>query len=92
MKASKCIAFVDNNAALDALIKNTSRSVSMRRLLCSLADLDAQYHTMTWYERVPSFSNCADGPSRLKAFKMEGWSASACEVVWPTLTCEPWKG
>eukprot|EP00971_Amphidinium_carterae_P104711 2073671-Amphidinium_carterae.1 len=78
MKSSKCIAFVDNNAALDAIIKNASRSTSMRRLLCCLADLDAQFHIMAWFERVPS-SNCADGPSRLKSFKMEGWSSSECE-------------
>eukprot|EP00971_Amphidinium_carterae_P351314 6492048-Amphidinium_carterae.1 len=90
MRSSKCIAFVDNNAALDALIKNRSRSTSMRRLLCSLADLDAQFHIMAWFERVPSFSNCADGPSRLKSFNMKGWSDSVCEVVWPVLRCEPW--
>eukprot|EP00971_Amphidinium_carterae_P043621 858516-Amphidinium_carterae.1 len=38
---------------------------------------------MSWFERVPSASNVADDPSRLRPFVApQGWESTEVEVVW----------
>ena len=62
--------FIDNQAALGALVKAASSAEDMSELslLCSLslAILDAR----TWFEYVPSALNMSDGLSR------EGWPSA----------------
>ena len=72
--------FVDNDAARYALIKGLSPSQTMRSLVREFYSLDLQFPTFSWVERVPSFSNVADGPSRddvTEAFEILG--VSTCE-------------
>ena len=59
------IVFCDNEAAKSALVAGyTAQPVSVR-IVSRVADLDVRDGALTWYERVPSFSNPADAPSRL---------------------------
>ena len=56
--------WVDNESARYGLIKGISDSMTMCDLIQAFAIEDSRAPSYSWYERVPSFSNIADGPSR----------------------------
>ena len=60
----RSIWWVDNDAARYCTIKGLSPSPSMRALVREFYAADALRPSFSWIERVPSKSNCADGPSR----------------------------
>ncbi|CAE7203401.1 unnamed protein product [Symbiodinium sp. CCMP2592] len=60
----RLIWWIDNESARYGLIKGISDSPSMSSLIQSFAIADSKAPSYSWYERVPSFSNIADGPSR----------------------------
>ena len=60
----RIVAWIDNEAARACTIKASSPSPTMRALARVIGDLDVSFPSMTWYERVCSFSNPSDLPSR----------------------------
>lgn len=58
------IFFVDNNAALCALIRGASRHPAVDRYIATFWYVAAKYNIAIWLERVCSRSNLADYPSR----------------------------
>ena len=60
------IYFVDNNAVMFQLISGSAKNRFGRILLLHAAKADLANRAISWYTRVPSPSNPADGPSRLK--------------------------
>ena len=70
LEGRKVIHFVDNESAREALVKGRSPSAASNLLLEEFWALEAELGSMTWFERVPSPSNCSDAPSRLEALVM----------------------
>ena len=66
MSGTRVLIFVDNEAAKHGLIRGSSASPDGCDLVEEFWDLALTYHLDVWVERVPSQSNRADGPSRLK--------------------------
>jgi hypothetical protein len=64
LKDRRTLWWVDNEAARFSTIKGLSPSVTMRTLVREFYSLDLSHPMFSWIERVPSFSNPADGPSR----------------------------
>ena len=62
----RCICWIDNEAARFAAIKSSSSSSTMRSMARCLCELEISFPSFIWIERVPSSSNPADMPSRLK--------------------------
>ena len=62
----KTIYWMDNDAARATVIKGSSKSTAMFSLALILAEVDNASPTLAWIERVPSYSNVADWPSRLE--------------------------
>ena len=62
----RVIEWIDNEAARMTTIKANSPSTTMRSLGCIMADIEIRWPTASWTERVCSFSNPADLPSRGK--------------------------
>ena len=58
--------FTDSNVVKATLISGVSSSASSRELLWQIADLELDLLGRTWISRVPSESNLADPPSRLR--------------------------
>ena len=58
--------WVDNEAARFSVIKGQSPSPVMRWLVREFYNFEVEAPTFSWVERVPSYSNIADGPSRAK--------------------------
>ena len=74
LSGRRVIWWVDNDAARFALIKGQSLSHSMNLLVRKFFDADASDSSFGWIERVPSYSNIADYPSR-------GKPELACELL-----------
>ena len=57
--------FVDNNSALFQSVSGSAKNKHSRVILLNSAKADLKNAGFSWYARVPSASNPADGPSRL---------------------------
>ena len=73
----RTIWWVDNEAARFSLIKGQSGSESMNKLVRQYFHPDSDCPTYSWIERVPSFSNPADAPSRSKPELAKEWFPAA---------------
>ena len=58
------VFFLDNDAALRALIKSNSSSPVLQALLVKLNEFKVANDLNIWFERMASASNPADSPSR----------------------------
>ena len=58
--------FIDNDSARHALIKGYTPSGASARLVAAFWETEATLASYSWVDRVPSLSNIADGPSRLR--------------------------
>ena len=68
------VAWIDNEAARYACIKGSSRSHALTSMARVLQRIELKYPSLIWFERVSSFSNPADSPSRggeLKGMALE---------------------
>ena len=85
------LLFVDNTAALHALVKGVSGNTSLARTVQLLHLLSYQLHVIFWFEYVPSSQNWADGISRVGC--EDPW---ACKRGFETRRLEmkiwPWIG
>ena len=71
LRDCKIIEWIDNESARICSLKATSPSPTMQALARMLAYIDLEWPTNSWTERVCSYSNPADLPSR-------GRTAEAC--------------
>ena len=63
------IAFIDNEAARFSISKGTATSPSLMAMARMLQMWETKAPTLMWVERVASFSNPADGPSRRRVLE-----------------------
>ena len=68
----RAIWWVDNEAARFAIIKGQSGSDVMNHLVRVYFKVDGGFPSYGWVERVPSFSNPADAPSRFEPEAVKG--------------------
>ncbi|CAJ1406642.1 unnamed protein product [Effrenium voratum] len=73
LRDRRVIFWVDNESARFGLIKGISKSLPMQNLLHQFCELELGIPCFQWYERVPSASNCADGPSRQNSTEVCAW-------------------
>ena len=71
--------FVDNDSARFACIKRHSDVPASMKLLYEISSIDLIIEGGSWYERVASSSNPADGPSRLDFSELPAFGASRVE-------------
>ena len=77
----RCVFFVDNNSAMDALIKGSSTAAVFRELLGVWEGMECIANSWPWVARVPSHSNPADEPSRGILTLMHSLQATRCTHV-----------
>ena len=71
----RSILFIDNEACRFSLIKGRSPSEPMFRMSHAVACMEALLPSFTWYERIASYCNPADLPSRFRSMEAcERWS------------------
>ena len=66
LESRRLISWIDNEAARVCAIKASSPSPTMRALTRALSDMEVAWPVFAWTERVCSFSNPGDLPSRHK--------------------------
>ena len=71
MRHRRCFIFIDNDGARHGLIKGHSDSFSSELMIRQLVEIEMRSQSWVWYSRVPSQSNPADGPSRLRLLPHE---------------------
>ena len=64
LRHKPCVCYVDNNATRDVPIAGKARTQPGLALVTELLQLEDEVGLNSWYARVPSASNIADGPSR----------------------------
>ena len=64
MRHRRTFIFIDNDGARHALLKSSSGSYSVSKVLHHILRTQARSPSFVWYCRVPSLSNIADQPSR----------------------------
>ena len=62
---SQVVFYLDNDAARSGLIKGAGATLEASELIREFTCHEMQLQCMTWFARVPTHSNVADGPSRL---------------------------
>jgi hypothetical protein len=83
LRGRRLIVYVDNESAKAALIKASSRLPASMELIKLVASMECACQSWTWYARVPSYSNPADGPSRLQLADPPLPDAVAVQAAWP---------
>jgi hypothetical protein len=79
------IHFVDNDSVKAALVTGHTKSKASAALVDIACHQEAVAMSRTWYSRVPSPSNVADGPSRLEYSSMCEWNnASGSKPLIPS--------
>ena len=78
LEGRKVVYYIDNMPAMRALIKGTSSDAYWREVLMLFERAEAKGQSFSWFSRVPSPSNIADGPSRgeLSLLSKEGIGSS----------------
>lgn len=81
----RVIWWVDNEAARFSLIKGQSGSELMNQLVREFFHVDGEFPSFSWIERIPSFSNPADAPSRFEpeASRDLFGAAEICDFIQP---------
>ena len=87
IRNKKVIYFIDNDSARLAMIKGYSPVLASLKIIMSCAYRDSLCRSVPWYARVPTKSNVADEPSRMKKVELTRMKA---KIVRPYLddTCE----
>ena len=78
MSGRSILWFIDNNSSLAAIIRSYSPVLDNFEMLVINSRLDVALQSLHWYSRVPSMSNLADDPSRLKFLELETQGFKKC--------------
>ena len=76
---------IDNDKAARVSCEANSASPTMKAMCRFMCEIEARFPAFIWYERVCSFSNCADKPSRgevdvsARELSVQGLSPLVCE-------------
>ena len=65
-QGARVLYFIDNEGVKEALVTGVTKSIASRTMLVEAMLQDAYANSLNWYSKVPSPSNVADAPSRLK--------------------------
>ena len=66
MSERRILNLVDSEPAKFSCIQGTAETLGCRNIVRAIHMLEATVATATWWSRVPTLSNPADGPSRLE--------------------------
>ena len=88
LQKARTLFFIDNDVVKEAMVMGTTSSVACKKILVECMIQDSRNHSMSWYSRIASPSNIADGPSRLDFSEVE--LNFNVQYVTPILNYEEW--
>ena len=88
LREARVLFFIDNEGVKEAFVSGSTKSKASRRMLVEAMIQDAKNDSLTWYARIPSPSNVADAPSRLKWRELE--AMLECDIIQAEIDYEVW--
>ena len=85
LRGRRVAAFVDNQAALNMIIKGASPKEDANGMLFTIWQALARESVSTHWEYVPSKLNIADGPSRSQFALLDKLGATRVAAAWPAV-------
>ena len=77
----RCFVFIDNNSARYSLVNGYSPVLDSSQIISDVWLCDATQGVSSWYARVPTASNIADGPSRLRFEVVRSYPNAKCSSI-----------
>ena len=71
LQSSHVVMYLDNDAARAAMCKGYGATVAAQRIVQKVMETECPCELKTWFARVPTHSNIADGPSCLQCHEIE---------------------
>ena len=82
LQSSHVVMYLDNDAARAAMCKGYGATVAAQRIVQKVMETECSCELKTWFARVPTHSNIADGPSRLQCHEIELMGSKELKVDW----------
>jgi ribonuclease HI len=80
--SSHVVMYLDNDAARAALCKGYGATSAAQSIVQKVMEQECRCELKTWFARVPTHSNIADGPSHLQCKEIELMGSKKLEVDW----------
>lgn len=87
-KGSQVVFYGDNDAARASFIAGRASTSAGERIMSSFVTHELQLQLKSWFSRVPTSSNIADGPSRLDCQLVEQLGSKISELNWDMIEKE----
>ena len=88
LSSARVIYFIDNEGVKEALVAGVTKSQASKVMLHECMIQDSMLNNLSWYTRIPSPSNIADAPSRMKLDEIE--ELFQFDLVEPVLDYMDW--
>ena len=82
IKSTHTVVYLDNDAARAALCRGYGSTITAQNIVQCTMNAECRLELKTWFARVPTHSNLADGPSRLECNEIEQLGSKRVEVDW----------
>ena len=82
LKSTHLVCYLDNDAARAALCKGYGSTDLAQRIVAGTMESESQLKLKSWFARVPTHSNIADGPSRMDCREVEQLGSQLKEIDW----------
>jgi hypothetical protein len=79
---SQVVYYIDNESARLAYVRGDGETLRASKLIQVFVEEEARLQHRVWFGRVPSFSNPADDPSRLKFDEVKKLGAMQTNIDW----------
>ena len=87
-KGSQVVLYGDNDAARASFIAGRASTQVRELIMSSFVSHELQLQLKTWFSRVPTASNKADGPSRMDCELVEKLGSSLVQTPWDHIEAE----
>ena len=87
-KGCEVVFYGDNDAARSSLIAGRSSTRIGEKIISAFVELEVSLQIKSWFSRVPTSSNIADGPSRLDCTEVIGLGSVLTDLEWNLISSE----
>ena len=87
-KGCQVVFYGDNDAARSSLIAGRSATQVGEKIISAFVELEFSLQIKSWFSRVPTSSNIADGPSRLDCTEVVGLGSVLTDLEWNLISSE----
>lgn len=81
-EGSQVVYYIDNESARMAHIRGDGETLRAAQMIQAFVEIESTCQHRVWFGRVPSYSNPADGPSRLNFLEVSKLGATRTSINW----------